>query len=86
MVVEGPLPPGMEGGMVGLVAAGAGPLLVGSVPTTSCVAVVILLAGIPVLMGGRNMGPPPTIPPEKGSKFVSAMGIDCAVTRFSSEW
>ena len=48
--------------MVGIVVATIGPLLVGSIPIAACPMVGVLLARIHVLMGGRDLGPPPTIP------------------------
>ena len=66
---------GRYGGMVGIVVAIVGTLLVGSVP----------LAGILMLMGGRDMGPLPTIPPNKGSIFIPTMGIDSVMNRFNSD-
>ena len=47
MDVEGPLPLGINNGMVGTVVAGAGLPLVGSIPTTVCAVMVVPLAGIP---------------------------------------
>ena len=66
MVMEGPLPQSMKGGMVGPMVAGMRPILMGSVPTTTFVVEVVPLEGIPVMMGGKYVSPPPTIPQWKG--------------------
>ena len=62
MDMEGPLPPGIQGGMVGTTVAGVGPPVVGNVPAAVCVVEMGPLEGIPVMMGGKDIGPPPTIP------------------------
>ena len=62
MDVEGPLPPGKKSGMVGTAVAVVGPTLVGSIPKIVCAMVMVPLEGIPMMMGGKDVGPPPTIP------------------------
>ena len=38
------------------------------------------------VMGGKYIGPPPTVPPKKGLGFMPAMGLDGAVNKVVSEW
>ena len=58
----------------------------GSVPLAVCVVVMGPLVGIPMMMGGKDIGPPPTIPPWKGSGCAPAMGLDGAVNKVGSDW
>ena len=62
------------------------PPLMGSVPTVACVVVAVPLEGISVIMGGKDIVPPPLSPLKKGSGLVTAMGLDGAVNRFDLEW
>ena len=62
MDVERPVPLGIYGGTIGIVVDGVGPPLVGSVPTVVCVVVMVPIGGIPMMMGGKDAGPPQTIP------------------------
>ena len=66
MDVEGPLLLGIKGGMVGTMVAGVGPPQVGSVSTTVYGVEMGQLEGIPMMMGGKDIGPPPTITLWKG--------------------
>ena len=86
MDVEGPLPPGIKSGIGGTTVADVGPLLVGSIPTTMCVVVMGPLEGIPVMMGGKDVGPPPTMPPWKGYRCVPVKGIDGVVNKVGLDW
>ena len=86
MFMEGTLPPGIKGGILGIVVTSAGPLLVGNVPTAACTVVLGPLARATVTMGGKDVGPLSTIPLCKGSKCTPSMGIDWAVNKFNSEW
>ena len=86
MVTKGSLPPVMYGGAIRIIGAGVGPPLMGSVPTVACIMVVLPLAGIRVIMGGKDMGPLPITPPKKGSRFMPAMGLDGVVNKLGFDW
>ena len=86
MVVKGSLPPVMYGGAIRIIGAGVGPPLMGSVPTVACIMVVLPLAGMPVIMGGKDMGPLPLTTPKKGSIFMPAMGLEGVVKKLGSDW
>ena len=77
--------PGMKGGMVGTMVAGVGPPLVGNISRV-CVVVMGLLEGIPMIMDGKDIGPPLNIPPWKGSGCTPAMGLDGVVNKTGSDW
>ena len=72
--------------MLGIVVADAGLPLVGSIPTVACAVVVVPLVGRPMMMGGRDIVPLPTIPLKKGSGFVPAMGLDGAMNKVGLNW
>ena len=63
---------------------GAGLPLMGSIPISACAVAMGALARIPVMMGGKDVGPTPTIPPWKGSGCMPAMGLDGAVNKVGS--
>ena len=65
-IVEGPLPPSMYGGTVGILGAAIGPPPMGGVLIAACAVVLGVLAGMFVMMRGSDMGPLPTIPSKKG--------------------
>ena len=65
---------------------GAGPLLVDIIPTTMCAMVLGPLEGIPVMMGGKDIGPMPTIPPWKGSGCMPTMGLDGVINKLGLDW
>ena len=75
-----------QGGILGIVVTSAGPLLVGNVPTAACTVVLGTLARATVTMGGKDVGPPPTIPPWKGPRCTLAMGLDGVVNKLGSYW
>ena len=75
MDVEGPLSPVIKGCMVGTMVVGVDLPPVGSIPLAMCVVVMDPLAGISVMMGGKDIGPPPTIPLWKGSGCALSMGL-----------
>ena len=85
MDVEGPLPLGIKGGMVGTMVDGVGSPLMGSFQTTTCAVVMGPLEGITMMMGGKDVGPPPTIPLWKGSRYAPSMGIDKVVKKGGSD-
>ena len=69
--VEGPLPPGINGGMEVVTIVGMGPPLVGSEPTTVCgvqrdplgLGPIDPVERIPIMIGGMDVSPLLTIPP-----------------------
>ena len=86
MDVEGPLPLGIKGGMVGTMVTSVGLPLMGSIPVVVCVVVMVPLEGILVMMGGKDVGPLPTIPMWKGSGCMPTMGLDEAIKKLGSYW
>ena len=82
MEVEGPIPPCMNGGMVGTMMDRAGPPLFGSGPTTVCEVVRGPLGtrpigpteGISGMTGGTDTSPLLTIPPLKGVRRCTDHG------------
>ena len=86
MDMEGPLPPGIKGCMVGTTVAGVGLPLVGSIPAAVCAVVMGPLEGIPVMISGKDIGPLPTIPLWKGSGCALAMGLVGAVNKVGLDW
>ena len=82
--VEGPLPKGINGGMVGTMVTGVGTPLVGSGQEIVCVVVnrplglgpIGPVEGIPIMKSGTDTSPLPTISPWKGSRCAPTMGIN----------
>ena len=91
--MEEPLPLGTNGGTVGTTMDGVGPPLVGSKVEKMCTVEkgplgsepIDPVEGIPVMMGGIDTSPLPTIPPWKGSGCAPTMGLDGAVKKVGSD-
>ena len=94
MDMEGPLSLGIKVSIVGTMVASVGPPLVCSVLAAMCAVamvpleprLVIPVEGIPIMMGGKDIVPPPTIPLWKGYGCTQAMGLEGEMNKVGSDW